>query len=135
MIWSQFSDPVPERLEEMPPSRVAADRFGGLFLCFSFDAAAPVGCHRAIDQPFLESPDRLVDAVSDVSSVTNTLAAPGGAPVVQLSRYELLERIGQGGMGEVFRAVHRTLKKTVAVKLLLYHRVTPTLIDRFRREI
>lgn len=32
--------------------------------------------------------------------------------------YELIERLGQGGMGEVWRARHRTLGKLVAIKLI-----------------
>ncbi len=39
-------------------------------------------------------------------------------PPTSLGAYELLERIGQGGMGEVWRARHRTLGKAVAVKLI-----------------
>ncbi|MEL6185876.1 MAG: hypothetical protein AAFU79_14730, partial [Myxococcota bacterium] len=34
-------------------------------------------------------------------------------------RYRLDERIGRGGMGEVWRAFDRTLRTDVAVKLLL----------------
>src|SRR5262245_26662904 len=32
--------------------------------------------------------------------------------------YELLERLGQGGMGIVFKAVQKRLNRTVAVKML-----------------
>jgi serine/threonine protein kinase len=34
-------------------------------------------------------------------------------------QYELVRRIGSGGMAEVYEAVHRGLKKTVAIKVLL----------------
>ncbi len=36
-----------------------------------------------------------------------------------LGQYELVRRIGSGGMAEVYEAVHRGLKKTVAIKVLL----------------
>jgi serine/threonine protein kinase len=39
-------------------------------------------------------------------------------PPTSLGAYELLERIGQGGMGEVWRARHRTLGRAVAIKLI-----------------
>jgi serine/threonine-protein kinase len=42
--------------------------------------------------------------------------ASGGANV--LGNYELIEKIGQGGMGEVWRARHRTLSRHAAIKLV-----------------
>jgi serine/threonine-protein kinase len=35
-----------------------------------------------------------------------------------LGNYELIERLGEGGMGEVWRARHRLLARDVAVKLI-----------------
>jgi serine/threonine-protein kinase len=35
-----------------------------------------------------------------------------------MGEYDLIERIGMGGMGQVFKAVHRRMARTVAVKLL-----------------
>ena len=52
-----------------------------------------------------------------------------------LGRYELVRRIGTGGMAEVYEAVHRGLKKTVAVKVLLPETAeNPELRARFLRE-
>lgn len=47
--------------------------------------------------------------------------APRGAPVAfpeQLGEFRLEERIGQGGMGTVFRATQQSLNRPVAVKIL-----------------
>ncbi|MBW3597576.1 MAG: protein kinase, partial [Planctomycetes bacterium] len=53
-----------------------------------------------------------------------------------LGRFELVELLGRGGMGEVYRAVHTRLKKQVAVKLLPAERMNdPQAGARFRREI
>lgn len=53
-----------------------------------------------------------------------------------LGRYRLLEELGRGAMGTVYRAVHTRLRKVVAVKILASDRVTePTAVARFRREM
>jgi formylglycine-generating enzyme required for sulfatase activity len=43
--------------------------------------------------------------------------AAGGVPRV-LGQYVLLEHVGSGGMGAVYRGVHRRMKREVAVKIL-----------------
>ncbi|MFC8780912.1 serine/threonine-protein kinase [Streptomyces nigra] len=49
-------------------------------------------------------------------------------------RYRLIESIGRGGMGEVWRAYDQTLDRQVAVKLLLPQDSDPTAASRFRLE-
>src|SRR5882724_2935727 len=48
--------------------------------------------------------------------------------------YLLLERIGAGGMGEVYAAEHLRLGRRVAVKILRSDEDQPA-VDRFRREV
>ena len=49
-------------------------------------------------------------------------------------RYELLERLGRGGMGEVWKALDLTLRREVAVKLVALTGEDPTVRARFERE-
>ncbi|MFM9965379.1 MAG: serine/threonine protein kinase [Planctomycetaceae bacterium] len=54
------------------------------------------------------------------NAVASTATITFQRPVVRrIGQYELLRRIGQGGCGEVFEAVHSRLRRRVAVKLLL----------------
>jgi len=52
-----------------------------------------------------------------------------------LGEYEVLEKLGAGGMGEVYRAKHRRLGKLVALKVLPAARVGDAALARFHREM
>src|SRR5262245_38060729 len=53
-----------------------------------------------------------------------------------LGNYLLLEKIGAGGMGQVFKARHRVMDRIVAIKLLPAPLIRdPAAIARFQREV
>ena len=53
-----------------------------------------------------------------------------------LSRYRVLERIGGGGMGDVYRAEHKMMGREVALKVINKELVKhPASISRFRNEV
>src|SRR5690349_24994739 len=63
-------------------------------------------------------------------------ALQGRAADLVLQQYVLLERIGQGGMGQVFKARHRLMERVVALKVIRHERLgNPALVKRFHREI
>jgi serine/threonine-protein kinase len=60
----------------------------------------------------------------------------GRGPDLLLGPYLLLERLGKGGMGQVFKARHRQADRLVALKVILKERLgSPATVRRFVREI
>jgi serine/threonine-protein kinase len=60
---------------------------------------------------------------------------PPGAGTIIAGRYRLTERLGQGGMGSVWKAEHLTLHSAIAVKLIDPEiSAKPEMLERFQRE-
>lgn len=74
---------------------------------------------------------RAVDAAARDSSAGRTVIAPQ-----RVGEFELLEPLGEGGMGTVYKARHASLGTTYAVKLLHPRRQADlATIERFQREM
>jgi serine/threonine protein kinase len=57
-------------------------------------------------------------------------------PLSEHPRYEVLGLIGKGGMGDVYRARHRKMERTVALKVINRRLIQKAeAIDRFHREV
>lgn len=88
-----------------------------------------------------EAVGRIIEMGRDLSAATReALRPPSSAPqavlIGTLGQYQLLEKLGEGGMGAVYKAVHSRLERVVAVKVLPANRLQdPQAVGRFQREM
>src|SRR5262245_22609749 len=88
-------------------------------------------------------PDSLgPDASPPSATAPNGTRKPVGPPAAappELSnhpRYHVVRQLGQGGMGTVYEADHRVMKRAVALKVISAQFVAdPAAVARFRREV
>ncbi|MEX2175361.1 MAG: protein kinase [Pirellulaceae bacterium] len=91
-------------------------------------ALATIGNFRSNSNPKLSTP---APATPDPSVSDPTIAV---AP--QIRSYRLLQKLGEGGMGTVYLAMHTRLEKMVALKIMKADSTAnPQAISRFEREM
>ena len=87
--------------------------------------------------PYQDDPtqDFLEDETGDFV-VSSGNKETDGDVTVQIGDYKILDRVGAGGMGQVFLAEHTRMQRVVALKMLPIDRMKdPKAIERFYEEI
>lgn len=94
------------------------------------------GCGRASANAD-SAMQRALDRIKDFSSAGAEAVPASEVPQLeQLREYRLIKKLGQGGMGTVYQAVHTRLNKTVALKVLPREKTLHSgAIARFEREM
>lgn len=93
------------------------------------------GCRRAIE--IVEAIGREPSFTGERSGSDTTGAdLPSPLAITELGQYQLLARLGQGGMGTVYKALHTKLDKVVALKVLPADAMqNKDAVARFEREM
>lgn len=81
-----------------------------------------------------------INSSSNVSSsqISSTSSEDEGAELhlpEQLLYYKIGQKIGSGGMGEVYEAQHAFLKRKAAIKFIRRSKITPSAMERFTQEM
>lgn len=88
--------------------------------------------------PTAEPSDALLAEIlieQDVLTLYQATQLSSGRTKLTLGPYLITDFVGQGGMGQVFKAVHKVMGRICAVKVLPVHRKTPEALASFMREI
>jgi serine/threonine protein kinase len=89
------------------------------------------------NDPAAVSDERLAKKLIELGRLNAWQAAQlaAGKTKFTLCSYKVLDAIGQGGMGQVFKAEHTIMRRVVAIKVLPRDRATPETVAAFHREI
>jgi len=144
---SMSSDPSDPRRPPEPPSRGPRLRFREAAVASSLLTAGQVDeleaelqlePGRGVGEPDTAAWDReIADLAVGRAWLTRFQAQElrAGKTRFRLGRYLIVDELGRGGMGQVFKAEHELMGRTVAVKVLPRTKSTTASEAQFRREM
>jgi len=95
--------------------------------------------HRLVVTSTAEDADSFAQELIEHDTLTNYQAralSRGRWKGLVLGNYVIVEKLGKGGMGQVYKARHDRMGRTVCLKVLRsVGRRSPEVVERFRREI
>ncbi len=135
-----ISDRIAAHLDECPTCESAAETLDQVSDTMVSELNRPLTRGQFESEPQYHEALQRVLALAGAESGTvgdsvRTLGdvSPG---LGQLGEYRLLEKLGEGGMGAVYKAQHTKLDKLVALKVLPKDRMqNPMAVSRFEREM
>ncbi len=135
-VSEQEADSISEHLEHCPACEetvVGLERDGDTIAERIKQAAAqPTFAHEPECQQMMQT---LLDGAPMSSAELAMVEAPFQIADI-LRDYQIVAKLGEGGMGTVYKAMHQRLKKTVALKVLPTHRIGDrAAVARFEREM
>ena len=109
----------------------------GFGVATEVDAAEAFGALRPIEIAFWIFSALLIAAVAGLIFFSVIVRRLGQRieKIKQLGQYSLEEKIGEGGMGEVYLARHALLRRPTAVKLISATKVDRGNLERFEHEV
>jgi serine/threonine protein kinase len=102
------------------------------------DSELAHACDELADQGAEVDGDNLLEFLANSGQLTKFQArkvSEGTSAELVFGNYVILNQVGQGGMGIVYKAMHRRMKRLVAIKIIKKQLANQEFIERFRREI
>jgi eukaryotic-like serine/threonine-protein kinase len=110
-----------------------ADHLGSCASCRKAVQAVPDDSMLSLLRPASSTP---VPRPEKIAATTGAFESGVPAELLDHARYRILRLLGAGGMGVVYQAEHRLMKRSVALKVISKQlTASPGVVERFRREI
>jgi serine/threonine protein kinase len=140
-IAAEQAGPIGEHLDSCDDCRALIDTISDRDDTLVSSLSRPVPENAYVNESAFARVESLIQAVGREHSLVEAGQAGRRADesvqeLGSIGQYELLAKLGEGGMGTVYKALHTRLKKVVALKVLSENRLRDArAVARFEREV